>query len=775
MKFPSSGLRGVALREAAPDLMRTITLVRAALEAKVNSDAGPGVDRKWFDLEAVYDDRVVMCLDGRHWSYPYTLVDGVVTISDPQEVIETFVPLKEAAPADAELRLVEAKGLPAGVVWEATLIQAGVSLNSVFYSDAVLREAAPLFDGARICIKPDDQHIKGGSPNLNNVVGWATEARFVEGAGADSGRIVAFLNLPGLAENTRNLLVAAVGSGKQNIAGLSIDAVGRGAMRLVEGKKVRAASSIDRVMSVDLIVEPGAGGRLIRLVEAAPEPDQNPALSQGDREMKLREKMLRFVEAKNPKAYAAIDPETISDDDLEQAYREAVALANPPAPNTLAADVAAAEERIRMVEARSNARAAIEASNLPLPAKDRLQRDFAARERFVEADVTAAIEGERQYLARFVESGRVRLGDFPEVQVEDRSVRIAGMLDAFFDPAHQEHRNVQSFRECYVEMTGDRRVTGRVQDCDMVKLRESIGMNFREATMDSTTFAQALGDAITRRMLADYRTPSQYDVWREITNVVPLSDFRTQHRARFGGFGDLPVVAEGADYADGAIPDDEEATYKAAKIGRLSTITMEAIRNDDVGMLRQIPTKLSRAAKRTLAKFVLDFVRANGTIYDALALFHATHGNLGTAALSSAAWSAARQAMMKQTEQGSNERLGIPPSKLLVPSDLEEAAFELFKNRNTSNDQSFIQTQAPKIIPVWYWTDANDWAAAADPMDIPSIEIGFLDGREEPELFVQDNPTVGSLFASDKITYKIRHIYGGAVTDFRGLYKAVVP
>jgi len=39
---------------------------------------------------------------------------------------------------------------------------------------------------------------------------------------------------------------------------------------------------------------------------------------------------------------------------------------------------------------------------------------------------------------------------------------------------------------------------------------------------------------------------------------------------------------------------------------------------------------------------------------------------------------------------------------------------------------------------------------------------------------VQDNPTVGSLFASDKITYKIRHIYGGAVTDFRGLYKAVV-
>ena len=773
MKIPASGLRGLALREAAPDLMRVVSLVRAALEAKINA-GGPGADTKWFDLEAVYDDRAVICLDGRHWSYPYTLTDGVVTVGDPQEVIETFVPLKEAAPADAELRLVEAEGQPAGVVWEATLIQAGVSLNKVYYPDAVLREAAPLFDGARICVKPDDLHIKGGSPNLNNVVGWADSARFVEGAGADSGRIVATLHLPGLAENTRNLLVAAVGSGKQNIAGLSIDAVGRGAMRLVEGKKVRAASSIDRVTSVDLIVEPGAGGRLIRLVEAAPESAQNPALSQGDREMKLREKMLRFVEAKNPKAYAAIDPETISDDDLEQAYREAVAASAKPAPNTLAADVAAAEERIRMVEARASARSAIEASNLPLPAKDRLQRDFAARERFVEADVTTAIAGERDYLARFVESGKVRLGDFPEVRVEDRSVKIKDMLDAFFDPAHKDHRDVQSFRECYVEMTGDKRVTGRIADCDLTRLRESAGMSFREAVMDSTTFAQALGDSITRRMLADYRTPSQYDVWREVANVVPLSDFRTQHRTRFGGFGDLPAVAEGADYVDGAIPDDEEATYKAAKIGRLSTITMEAIRNDDVGMLRQIPIKLSRAAKRTLSKFVLDFLRANGAIYDTLALFHATHGNLGSAALTSAAWSAARQAMMKQTEQGSSERLGIPPTKLLVPSDLEETAFELFKNRNTSNDQSFIQTQAPKIIPVWYWTDVTDWVAAADPMDIPSIEMGFMDGREEPELFVQDNPTVGSLFASDKLTYKIRHIYGGAVTDFRGLYKSVV-
>jgi len=764
----------MALREAAPDLMRTINLVRAALEAQINKTAGPGVDRKWFELDAVYDDRAVICLDGRHWAYPYTMADGAVALGEPLEVIEAFVALKEGAPLQVDLRLVEAEGQPAGTVWEATLIQAGVSLNNVYYPDAVLREAVSLFEGVRICIKSDVAHIKGGSPDLLTVVGWNEKPRFVEGATPDTGRIVGTLNLPGLPENTRNLLVGAIAAGRQNIAGLSIDAVGRGSMRVVEGNRVKAAASIDRVTSVDLIVEPGAGGRLIRLVEAAPDFSPDAVLPSGDPEMKLREKMLRFIEAKAPAAYAALNPETVSDDDLEAAYREAVTASAAPAPNTLAADVAAAELRIRMVEARTNARAAIEACNLPQPAKDRLQRDFAARERFVEADVATAIEGERQYLARFVESGRVNLGGFPDVQVEDRSARIAGMLDAFFDTAHADHRNVQSFKECYIEITGDRRVSGRLADCDLVRMRESLGTNFREAVMDSTTFAVALGDSITRRMLADYNTPGQYDVWRNAANVVPLTDFRTQHRTRWGGFGDLPVVAEGADYLDGVVPDDEEATYKAAKTGRLSKVTMEMIRGDDVGLIRQIPTKLSRAAKRTLAKFVLDFYRANAAIYDTKALFHVDHGNLGSAALSAAAWSAARQAIMKQVEAGSNERLGIPPKFLWVPSDLEEAAFELFKQRGTNNDQGFIQTQAPTIVPVWYWTDANDWVASCDKLDIPSIEVGFLDGREEPEIFVQDNPTVGSLFANDSITYKIRHVYGGAVTDFRGTYKGVV-
>jgi hypothetical protein len=52
--------------------------------------------------------------------------------------------------------------------------------------------------------------------------------------------------------------------------------------------------------------------------------------------------------------------------------------------------------------------------------------------------------------------------------------------------------------------------------------------------------------------------------------------------------------------------------------------------------------------------------------------------------------------------------------------------------------------------------------------------VGFLDGEEEPDLFVQEDERQGAMFSHDKKTFKIRHCYGGAVLDFRGAQGAIV-
>ena len=483
--------------------------------------------------------------------------------------------------------------------------------------------------------------------------------------------------------------------------------------------------------------------------------------------MSLRQKMLDTIKAKKPDVYATLNVETITDDDLAARYTEACAPAPAAAPAGVTAEQLA--ETVRMVEARATARVRIYDTRLPKTVQDRIWAQFETRERFVEADVDAAIKAEREYAARLTESGRVTM---PDVEVEDRSVKVNDMLDAFFDRSHKHHAQVQSFKECYIEMTGDKRVTGRLEYMDRTRLAESLGAAFRES-IDSTSFASVLGNSITRRLVAEYRAAAEYDGWRRIVDVVPANDFRTQERTRFGGYGDLPAVNEGAPYAALGSPTDEKASYAVSKRGGTEDLTLEMIKNDDVGVIRRIPVKLGRSAKRTLAKFVFDFIRTNPTIYDSVTFFHASHGNLGSAALDATSLAARRLAMLKQTELNSADRFGIGPKGLLVSLDGQEGAVNLF-NRNTNNDKTFVQMMTLEIIPVWYWEDTNDWALAADPMDIPGIEIGFLDGNQEPELFIQDQPTVGSMFTHDKVTYKIRHIYGGNVVDYRAFDKSVV-
>lgn len=746
------------LREAAAsEFAQVAALVSAAIGERLAGVYAP--------IEAVYSDRIVVRRDGRLHAYPYTLNDdNQVVLGEPQEVIETHTPVTARMAEAASNCFLEAADAD-GLVWDATLIRAGLSLNSTFYPDAVLREAVGLFEGRPVFAKADVEHLRGDGKDVRNIVGWISEPHFVEGA-PDGGRIVGRLNLSA-ATHLREVLADAWRRGKRDLAGLSIDADGTAQVAVREGRRVRMATAIKKVNSVDLIVEPGAGGALVRMIEAANPDEENT-------EMALKQRMLDTIRSANPAVYATIDADTITEDALEAKYREA--MASPARSNgqgTGSVTPEELDERVRMIEARAHMRAAIAGCNLPQAAKDRLSADFERRERFAEADVTAAIGAEREYLARFAESGHVDLafGDAARNTVS-RAENVQAMLDAFFDPAHKDHRQHNSFKECYREITGDARVTGRWDQCDHARLREALGAGFRES-LDSTSFGAVLGNAITRRMIAEYRAAVDLDMWRRAATVVRVDDFRTQERTRYGGYGDLPQVLQSQPYAALASPTDEVATYAATKRGGTEDVTIELVKNDDVGAIRRIPVKLGRAAKRTLAKFVLDFIRLNPVIYDGVALFAAGHNNLGAAALDAASLAAGRLAMLKQTELNSGDRLGIGPANLWVPPDMEEAAVNLF-NRNTNNDRTFVNSLSLTVLPVWYWTDANDWAISANTADIPFIEVGFLDGNEEPELFVQDSPTAGSLFTHDKLTYKIRHVYGGAAVDFRGAYKGVV-
>ncbi len=763
MKFSQELLAQAAeaFREAATtEISARMSLVATAL----GQFLGMARDT-WIDISAFYPDRVVMKKreDGRLYAYPYSVSDdNQVTFGEASEVVQDHVPANEIE--GAAVAMVEALG-GGSVFVEAEesspgrylvrVIRAGRSGNGVDYPREVLREAVELFEGVQVFVKGDQEHLRGGGKDFRQLVGRLTEPRFVESDPGEIQAILEVLETHAIAPTLRE----AVERGMTDLFGLSIDALGRSKKK----GKFREAQSLRRVNSVDLIIEPGAGGQVLRFIEAL-----NPTHKEDDT---MKQRMIEAIKKRRPDLLDGLDQ---SDEDaVLAAFQEAIADENNDAGdgNEGALTGAQIDQRIdartRMIEARAYARTTISSAQLPKQARDKLQAEFDGRERFTEAQVDEAIEAEREYLKGFKEARIEGLGGTVEAG-QDRSEKVTEMLDDFFDPDKPN----TSFRECYIQITGDRGVTGIYRDCDLQRLREARGGEFREA-ISSTTFSEILGDSIARAMVREYSQDPMYQDWRDLVDVVPVSDFRTQRRTRVGGYANLPAVGENDPYTALTTPGDEDATYAVSKRGGTETMSIEAISNDDVGLITRIPRSLGQAAARTLYEFVLDFLDGNPTIYDSVALFHASHNNLGTAALSAASWAARRLAMKQQTQADSGKRIGLIARHLYIPSDLEETAYDLYV-RNTNNDENFVQSTKPTVHVVPHWTDANNWYATASKRDVQLIELAFYNGQETPEIFVQDNPTQGSLFSNDQLKWKISHMYGGNVIDFRGFDGSIV-
>jgi hypothetical protein len=710
------------------------------------------------DIVDLFADRCIVRFysrDGKLYEIPYTITDGVPAFGDATEVRKEVGYVRVATPVTLTAAVGEKADDDYGYKWRVQIIEWGLSKDGAIYWDKEpIRAAMGQYEGAKVFALTEAQHQAKPHPygkSVRDLVGW------LENVQENATGLEGDFNILKAASWLRDMVVDSFERGKPDLIGLSNDVMAETAKKLVAGKRVPCPTEI-RAVTVDVVYNPAGGGRFIQLAAAT--------RNENEEDGNMLEKLLAALKDLRPDVYKTIEPKvedgTITEEDIDRA----VAAAGPmPVRGETGSGDAAKQAQDILTQARIIAcgitlKDELTASGLPTLSAVRLTRQYENRVFETEA-LRASIREEKEYLDQLLGSGSIEGAGGLRV-VADQKEKNDQMLDAFFEGKP----GAMSFKACYIQITGDERVTGHLKAARRFT-----------ASIESTTWAEVLGDAITRRMLAEYRLPG-LDDWRKIVEVVPASDFRTNHRPRMGGYGDLPTVAQGDPYGALGSPSDEEATYMVSKKGGTEEITLEAIKNDDVGAIRRVPVKLSRAAKRTLFKFVFDFLKDNAAIYDAVALFHSSHGNLGSAALDAANLNTRRVAMYKQTEADSAEQIGLVAKYVVVPIDLQKTAFDLVVTPNAGNyvptAPDFLKTLTWEMIVVPYWTDTNNWYEVADPKDCPTIEIAFLDGNEEPELFVQDMPNVGSMFSNDKLTYKIRHIYGGAVMDYRPFQGSIV-
>ncbi len=428
-----------------------------------------------------------------------------------------------------------------------------------------------------------------------------------------------------------------------------------------------------------------------------------------------------------------------------------------------------AQEQIR-VACANLLTTALQASNLPDVMKGEIREQFAQRI-FTADELTAALAKKDQVYAKLLEGQVIRgMGlHGPVIHGMQNSVdRIQAAANMLFGaPVPDNLRDtprLSGLRELYLLLTGDYDLQGVFH-----------GERVQLANVTTTTVTSVVKNAMNVVMLEYFNQNPKW--WAPI---VHEEDFATMDQVTWlttGGFIDLPTVAEGDPYTEFEWSDNEE-TATFLKKGGYVGITLEMIDRDRVSAVRQIPRKLGVSAYRTISGLVAALFTANAgvgpTLSDTKALFHTDHKNLGTSALDASSWDGVVQSMFKQPEATSEKPLGIRPAYILVPIELEKTALTLFTSPllpgTANNDVNVRQLPGDRVITVPEWTDAQDWAAAADPVQAQGVCIGYRFGRA-PELFVADDALTGSMFTNDEMRIKARFVVAVGVGDFRALYK----
>lgn len=225
-----------------------------------------------------------------------------------------------------------------------------------------------------------------------------------------------------------------------------------------------------------------------------------------------------------------------------------------------------------------------------------------------------------------------------------------------------------------------------------------------------------------------------FDIGRTLRPNLRTQLFNVQSSTRSKeesvGHGGVPAEAWDTYNASGQVGTaDFNQGYKSTYEHGLYPIRMEIektlLEDDQYGVISDYSRKLGISAATKMERDAASvFNNAFSSSFlggDGKALCSTTHprnpnksGNLvnkGTSALTKAAVSTTRQAIMA-TEDDAGNILGMTPDMLLVPPELEDAALEIAQSaQDPASANNAINPQAGRfqVVPWHFLTDSNNW------------------------------------------------------------------
>ena len=299
--------------------------------------------------------------------------------------------------------------------------------------------------------------------------------------------------------------------------------------------------------------------------------------------------------------------------------------------------------------------------------------------------------------------------------------------------------------------------------------------NRRFGSQTTADFPYIFRDAANKTLLKAYNEAPA--TWRPWVNVISASDFKTIYGTALSEAPSLDLVSEAEEYSFGSMKENQES-YRVYKYGKILKLTFEMIINDDLRAFTRLPQLMGNAARRKESDLVYALLVSGSnnhgpTMTDGYQLFKATnHLNLLATgrAISAANIDAAIQLMNAQTGLNGST-LDIQPRFLLVGPKNRLAARILFESASSTEGTynagviNPMQNEMQVIVEtrIGSYHEGVGWYVIADPNQIDTFEVAYLDGYETPQITEHEE------YRDDTIEWKIRQFFGVGAMEYRGM------
>lgn len=289
-------------------------------------------------------------------------------------------------------------------------------------------------------------------------------------------------------------------------------------------------------------------------------------------------------------------------------------------------------------------------------------------------------------------------------------------------------------------------------------------------------------DAINKNLTNGYNeAPS---TWRgPMRQAASVPDFKQKHIIKMGAVGNLPIWQDNKAPHEAALANEKESYCVEARAETLS-FSWQIYVNDDMDALSRGPSLLGAAAARTVNAVAWAQLTGNPTMSDGQTLLLETPaGNrkrsnytVGSATPTVSVLGGMKNKMRQMrglnTPEGneSQDVLNIMPRYLVVPGALETTAEQLINSiadpaiaNSAIFNPSRTLTQVTEPLLDAATDGTTKFFLFADPSQVDTIEVSFLQGQETPVL----NDYVDEATWSRKIM--VVQSFAAKAADHRGI------